>query len=143
MMILLQLAQPLQSYEIGADRWNGGGSIGMLAILMLFLMALTLGVWFLARRRLPGRSANLQRLQILETRPLGGRQFLMVVAYGKEAFLLSVCPGRVEYLCPLNDVADIEPSEPRAAAPAGVGASFSKVLQAVQRGKQSEGTADE
>lgn len=143
MIILLQLAQPLQNYEIGADRWNGGGSIGLLAILMLFLMALTLGVWFLARRRMPGRSANLQRLQILETRPLGGRQFLMVVAYGQEAFLLSVCPGRVEYLCPLQDVAEQELPDCGAAAPAGLGASFSKVLRAVQRGKQAEAAGDD
>ena len=43
-------------------------------------------------------------LTILETRPLGGRQFLMVVGYAGERLLLSVCPGRVEYLCALPRV---------------------------------------
>ena len=43
------------------------------------------------------------KLKILETRPLGGRQFLVVGKYGRDSFLLGVCPGRIEYLARLEE----------------------------------------
>lgn len=41
-------------------------------------------------------------LELLETRPLGGRQFLIVAQYHHQRFLLGVCPGKIDYLCALD-----------------------------------------
>ncbi len=43
-----------------------------------------------------------RKLQILETRPLGGRQYLLVVAYDDTRILLGVTPGKIDYICPLD-----------------------------------------
>jgi flagellar protein FliO/FliZ len=43
-----------------------------------------------------------RRLNILETRPLGNRQYLIVVAYDDTRMLLGVTPGKIDYLCPLD-----------------------------------------
>jgi len=43
-----------------------------------------------------------RKLQILEMRPLGNRQFLLVVAYEETRILLGVTPGKIDYLCPLD-----------------------------------------
>lgn len=49
------------------------------------------------------RSATAERkLQVLETRPLGNRQYLLVVAYDDTRMLLGVTPGKIDYLCPLD-----------------------------------------
>jgi len=41
-------------------------------------------------------------LNILETRMLGNKQFLVVVEYGQEKVLLGVGPGMVKHLCKLS-----------------------------------------
>ena len=43
-----------------------------------------------------------RKLQILETRPLGNRQYLLVVGYEDSRMLLGVTPGKIDYLCPLD-----------------------------------------
>ncbi len=43
-----------------------------------------------------------RKLQILEMRPLGNRQFLVVVGYEDTRMLLGVTPGKIDYLCPLD-----------------------------------------
>lgn len=49
------------------------------------------------------KSATAERkLQILETRPLGNRQYLLVVAYDETRMLLGITPGKIDYLCPLD-----------------------------------------
>ena len=42
-----------------------------------------------------------QQLAIIETRALGNRQHLLVVAYQDQKFLLSASPNEIRYLCPL------------------------------------------
>ena len=37
-------------------------------------------------------------------RPLGNRQFLIVVGYDDTRMLLGVTPGKIDYLCPLDSV---------------------------------------
>ena len=76
-------------------------------------------------------------LLILETRPLGGRQFLMVVAYREERFLLSVCPGRVEYLCALPglDVAETDQAPDGARAANTAFGGLLEQLSATQKKK--------
>ena len=51
-----------------------------------------------------------RKLQILEMRPLGNRQFLLVVAYEETRILLGVTPGKIDYLCPL-DATDSPPRD--------------------------------
>ena len=43
-----------------------------------------------------------RKLELLETKPLGNRQFLLVVAYGNEKFLLGVHPNGMQFLSKLN-----------------------------------------
>jgi flagellar protein FliO/FliZ len=43
-----------------------------------------------------------RKLQVLETRPLGNRQYLLVVGYEDSRMLLGVTPGKIDYLCPLD-----------------------------------------
>lgn len=48
------------------------------------------------------RSKEERKLQVLEMRPLGNRQFLIVVGYEDTRMLLGVTPGKIDYLCPLD-----------------------------------------
>jgi len=75
---------------------------GMLGLVVVLAGA---GVYLLKRGQLGARagSAVHQRLAIEETRPLGNKQFLAVAAYGDRKLLLAVCPGRVDFLCRLDD----------------------------------------
>ena len=80
---------------------DGPGAAAAVAGLAL----LAVGGWFWWRyRRGPGllKNRHAQRLAIEETRPLGNRQFLMVVAHDDRRFLLGVCPGRIQNLAELT-----------------------------------------
>ncbi|MDR1254740.1 MAG: flagellar biosynthetic protein FliO [Puniceicoccales bacterium] len=46
------------------------------------------------------------QLSILETHALGNRQYLLVVAYNQQKFLLNVHPNGTQYLCTLNSRCD-------------------------------------
>src|SRR5690606_19739502 len=61
------------------------------------------GAWLLLKRGTLKRafSESEGRLQVLETKMLGNRQFLVVVEYDDAKLLLGVCPGRIDYLTPL------------------------------------------
>jgi flagellar biogenesis protein FliO len=48
------------------------------------------------------RSKEERKLQVHEMRPLGNRQFLVVVGYEDTRMLLGVTPGKIDYLCPLD-----------------------------------------
>ena len=52
------------------------------------------------------KAKQIQKLEILETKPLGNRQFLLVVAYEKEKFLLGVHPNGLQFLSKLADACD-------------------------------------
>jgi flagellar protein FliO/FliZ len=43
-----------------------------------------------------------RKLQVLETRPLGNRQYLLVIGYEDTRMLLGITPGKIDYLCPLD-----------------------------------------
>ena len=130
------LAQVTDDSLVGADRWSGGGSFGLIVVTLVLFVGLGLVAWFLNRRGAPLRRAAGQHLEVLETRPLGGRQFLMVAAYGDERFLLSVCPGRVEYLCSLP-VIDEAPAPPESDPPRG--GAFGQVFEKVAARSRSKG----
>ena len=89
-------AQKLHSADSAFPLW------GMLGLVVVLAAA---GVYLLKRGQLRPRAgaAAHQRLAIEETRPLGNKQFIAVAAYGERKLLLSVCPGRIDFLCRLDD----------------------------------------
>ncbi len=76
----------------------------MLGYLTLFAALAGAAVYFMKfGLPLARKGAALDRkLQILETRPLGNRQYLLVVGYEDSRMLLGVTPGKIDYLCPLD-----------------------------------------
>jgi len=76
----------------------------MLGYLTLFAALAGVCVYFMKFGLPLGRkgSAMDRKLQILETRPLGNRQYLLVVGYEDSRMLLGVTPGKIDYLCPLD-----------------------------------------
>jgi flagellar biogenesis protein FliO len=89
---------------------NAPGAVGLeefgrlLGYLTLFAALAAVAVYF-AKYGLPfAKKTNRgeRKLQILEMRPLGNRQFLLVVAYEETRILLGVTPGKIDYLCPLD-----------------------------------------
>ncbi len=77
-------------------------SAGVSFMFVLLVLICGFAIWFYKRR---GRMLSpAGELKILESRGLGGRQFLVLAACGNERFLLGVCPGRIDYLCPLEPV---------------------------------------
>ena len=82
------------------------GALGVAAVLA------GAGFYLLRRGQLgrrPGAEVH-QRLVLEETRPLGNKQFLAVAAYGEKRLLLSVCPGRIDFLCRLDDASATAPA---------------------------------
>lgn len=98
--MLLQLDLTRQSTPSGG--WSAGGYEVVMLLLILLVMALAAAFLYVRRFGLM-RQGGKGKLEILETRPLGGRQFLVVGKYGRESFLLGVCPGRIDYLTRLGD----------------------------------------
>ena len=95
-------AHKLHSADNSFPMW---GLLGVVAVLAGG------GFYLLKRGQLGLRAGTpvLQRLAIEETRSFGNKQFLAVAAYGDRKLLLSVCPGRIDLLCRLD--------EPSATAP--------------------------
>jgi len=85
--------------ETPATHGTGYGS-GILVVALLLAGA---GGWLFWRgRATPVGTLNARKLAIAETKSLGNRQYLVVAAYEDKKFLLSVCPGRIELLTPLD-----------------------------------------
>ena len=80
-------------------RGSGYGSGVLVAALLLVGAA---GWLFWRGRATPSGTVNVRKLIIAETKSLGNRQYLVVAAYDDKKFLLSVCPGRIELLTPLD-----------------------------------------
>lgn len=69
------------------------------------LAALAGAVVYLIKFGIPlhrNRSKEERKLNVLEMRPLGNRQFLVVIGYEDTRILLGVTPGKIDYLCPLD-----------------------------------------
>jgi len=79
---------------------RGPGYAGILTAAALLAGA---GGWLVWRNRVaPGRTINVRKLAIAETKSLGNRQYLVVATYEDRKFLLGVCPGRIDLLTPLD-----------------------------------------
>jgi flagellar protein FliO/FliZ len=97
---------------LSGEVMGSGPSLSLSPIIFVLVMLLcVLAIVFIyLRRNGLQRIRKAGELDILETRPLGGRQFLLVARVGQEKFLLGICPGRIDYLCPLSSESDsLEP----------------------------------
>ena len=91
--------------------WNEGGSSSVLIVLLLLLIGSSVAVWVYIKRGPFPKMKGGEQLQILETRALGGRQFLIVAGHADQKFLLGVCPGKIDYLCPLDNISEVDSNE--------------------------------
>lgn len=90
----------------------GMDEFGQLLGYITLLAALAGAAVYLIKFGIPmhrNRSKEERKLQVLEMRPLGNRQFLIVVAYEDTRMLLGVTPGKIDYLCALDAPATPDP----------------------------------
>jgi flagellar biogenesis protein FliO len=83
----------------------GMDEFGRLLGYITLLAALAGAAIYLIKFGIPlhrNRSKDDRKLQVHEMRPLGNRQFLIVVGYEDTRMLLGVTPGKIDYLCPLD-----------------------------------------
>jgi flagellar biogenesis protein FliO len=101
--------------------------IGALALVIgLFLGA----VWLFKNwQRVGGQRGRAPKLNVLETRSLGGRHAIYVVGYERERFLVSSSPGGVNLLSHLPADTDAEPDAAKNPAPPSFAQALSQVLK--------------
>lgn len=94
---------PRGNAPAGAPAGGGTGGSNTLFLLGAAAVAAAGGWWLWQKRRMGmGGAAGAARLAIVESRPLGSRQYLVVADYDGRKFLLGVCPGSIEMLTPLD-----------------------------------------
>lgn len=102
--------------------------LGALALVIGIFLA---GVWLYKNwQRLALRRGHAPRLNVLETRSLGGRQALHVVGYELERFLISSSAAGVNLLSHLPGATEEAPDAKPSTAP-----SFAQALTQVLKGK--------
>ena len=91
------------------------------------------GVWLFKNwQRLSVQRGRAPKLNILETRSLGGRHSVFVIGYEQERFLVATSPAGVNLLSHLPNAADEETSAPEKTSPPP---SFAQALTQVLKGK--------
>jgi flagellar biogenesis protein FliO len=120
-------AAPLSLPDAGGSLLRVTGSLAL--VLGLFLG----GVWLFKNwQRLAVRPGQQPKLNILESRSLGARQGICVVAYEKQRFLVATSPAGVSLLSHLPDA---EASETEAAEKPSAPMPFAQALAKVLKGK--------
>jgi flagellar biosynthetic protein FliO len=113
---------------------TGPSLLRVLGALALVLGLFLGGAWLVRNGRFSnfarGRAA---RLNVLETRSLGARQAIYVVAYGQERFLIGSTPAGINLLSHLAPPAEGEAEPVAASAP---NMSFAQALTQVLRGQK-------
>ena len=112
---------------------TGPSLLRVLGALALVLGLFLGGAWLVRN----GRFANFRRasrLNVLETRSLGARQAIYVVAYGPERFLIGSTPAGINLLSHLASSPEPETQPASAASPQ---LSFGQALAQVLRGEKS------
>ena len=82
------------------------GGLLQLSIYLILLLALLSGGFYVMRNGwgiFQAQPKGERKLQIIENRMLGNRQFLIVAEYENRKVLLGVCPGQINYLCTLSE----------------------------------------
>jgi len=112
---------------------TGPSLLRVLGALALVLGLFLGGAWLIRTGRFSifgqGRSS---RLNVLETRSLGARQSLYVVAYGQERFLIGSTPAGINLL---SHLAPPQEGEEPVATPPANSVSFAQALTQVLSGK--------
>ncbi|HUA68726.1 MAG TPA: flagellar biosynthetic protein FliO [Candidatus Saccharimonadales bacterium] len=104
--------------------------IGALALVIGIFLA---GVWLFKNwQRLAVQRGRGPKLNILETRSLGGRHVIYVVGYEQERFLISSSPGGVNFLSHLPAATDNEAAGDAGNPPIP---TFTQALSKVLKGK--------
>jgi flagellar biogenesis protein FliO len=104
--------------------------IGALALVIGLFLG---GVWFFKNwQRLAVQRGRAPKLNILETRSLGGRQAIYVVGYNQERFLIASSPTGVNLLSHLPTATEGEPDATGKNSPTP---SFAQALTQVLKGK--------
>ena len=102
----LESVLPVPSQKKAIDPAAPGmDEFGRLLGYITLLAALAGAAVYLIKFGIPmhrNRSKEERKLQVLEMRPLGNRQFLIVVAYEDTRMLLGVTPSKIDYLCALD-----------------------------------------
>ena len=113
----------------------GPSLLRVLGALALVLGLFLGGAWLVRNGRFSffGQSRS-ARLNLLETRSLGGRQALHVVAYGQERFLIGSTPAGVNLLSHLAPPQEGEEVQP---APSPGTMPFAQALAQVLRGPRA------
>lgn len=91
----------------------GIDAVGKLFLYFAIIAGIGGSLVYITRHGLPFRHTTAtkdRKLQLLETRPLGNKQFLVVVAYEDSRMLLGITPGKIDYLCPLDTSSQSEQS---------------------------------
>lgn len=97
-------------YPRGTDAAGGqpaaapaaAGGMNSLFLLGSAAAAAAAGWWLWSKRRAGLVNGQHAKLSIVESRSLGSRQHLVVADYDGRKFLLSVCPGSIDLLTPLD-----------------------------------------
>ena len=104
--------------------------IGALALVIGLFLG---GVWMFRNwQRGGGQRGRAPKLNVLETRSLGGRHAIYVVGYDRERFLISSSPGGVNLLSHLATATEEEATAPIMGSPTP---SFAQALAQVLKGK--------
>jgi flagellar biogenesis protein FliO len=122
-------AQPLTLPPLPAA---GPSIIRVLGALALVLGIFFGGVWLFRNwQRLTIQRGRAPKLNVLETRPLGGKHALYVIGYDQERFLLSASPTGVNLLTHLPPATGAEAATdaPAPTAPPSFAQALTKVLK--------------
>ncbi len=124
---------PAPKLEMPALPDAGPSIIRVMGALALVLGIFFGGVWLYRNwQRLTIQRGRAPKLNVLETRPLGGKHALYVIGYDQERFLLSASPTGVNLLTHLP-TADKDSAETTDTTPAPP--SFAQALTKVLKGK--------
>ena len=96
------IIHPRGTAPAGSPASSPAGGLNSLFLLGAAAVAGGTGWWLWQKRRTAATHATGARLAIVESRPLGSRQYLVVADYDGKKFLLGVCPGSIEMLTPLD-----------------------------------------
>jgi flagellar biogenesis protein FliO len=104
--------------------------LGALALVIGIFLG---GIWLYKNwQRVAVQRGRAPKLNVLESRSLGGRHAIYVVGYNQERFLISSSPGGVNFLSHLPNAGETEPD---AAAKNSPAPSFAQALTQVLKGK--------
>lgn len=98
----------------------GGAVLRMLGAFVFVVAIFLAGVWLYRNFARFGRVGAAPKLAILETRPLGNRHVLFVVAYEQQRLMLSTSPSGVTLITHLPEAVEpLGPAEPGASGASG------------------------